>query len=322
PHTLAGGLSWQYEKAERTDYTRNYHYASGFLITPDTGNLLSEPGIVNNDYAAFLQDIWEINPQISLTAGGRYDYFEKFGGYFNHRAALVYTPDSQQTWKVQHGTAIRTPGFREYLKVLEGTLFKPPMVDAERIALTELGYLYQWDTANLNINLFKSRIDDFIQEDPTPDDADEYFTNSSSVYRMQGVELLLNLCPTAKLNTHIGISYLETQTDDGSLPYLASWTGSLQTDYQLTPDHMLGASMIYNSNREDSNSFDDNATSFATLNLFGSGRLTRELDYSFGIDNLFDKKVMDPAADFGTQHNNERSEREIWFRLQWNQDLL
>lgn len=322
PHTLAGGLSWQYEKAGRTDYTRNYHYASGFLITPDTGNLLSEPGIVNNDYAAFLQDIWEINPKISLTAGGRYDHFEKFGGHFNHRTALVYTPDNQQTWKAQHGTAIRTPGFREYLKVLEGTPFKPPMVDAERITLTELGYLYQWDKTNLNINLFKSRIDDFIQEVPTPDDADEYFTNSNSVYRMQGVELLLNLRPTARLNTRFGISYMETQTDDGALPYLASWTGSLQTDYQLTPDHMLGASMIYNSNREDSNGFDDDAKSFATLNLFGSGRLTRELDYSFGIENLFDKKVMDPAADFGAQHNNEQSEREIWFRLQWNQDLL
>lgn len=322
PHTLAGGLSWQYEQAENTNYTRHYHYSSGFLTTPETGNLLSEPGIANNDYAAFLQDIWEISPEINLTAGGRYDHFEKFGGYFNHRTALVYTPDSQKTWKIQHGTAIRTPGFREYLKVLEGTLFKPPIVDAERITLTELGYRYQWDKANLNINLFKSRIDDFIQEVPTPDDADEYFTNSSSVYRMQGVELLLNLRPTTKLNTHIGISYLETQTDDGSLPYLASWIGSLQTDYQLTPDHMLGASMIYNSNREDSNSFDDNAKSFATLNMFGSGRLTRELDYSFGIDNLFDKKVMDPAADFGTQHNNERSEREIWFRLQWNQDLL
>ena len=85
---------------------------------------------------------------------------------------------------------------------------------------------------------------------------------------------------------------------------------------------MLGASLIYNSSREDNNSYNDNAESFTTVNLFGSGQLTQELDYSFGIDNLFDKKVMDPAADFGTQHNNERSEREIWFQLQWNQDLL
>lgn len=323
-HTLAGGLNWQYEKAERSDYIRNYHFASGFLPIPETGNLLSEPDITNNDYAAFVQDIWQIHPDLSLTIGGRFDYFEQFGGYFNHRTALVYTPDNQQTWKLQYGTAIRTPGFREYLKVLEGTSFEPPQVDAERIAMTELGYLYQWDEASVNINLFRSQIDDFIQEVPTPGpvSTDEYFANSNAVYRMRGAELLLSLRPTQTLNTRLGISYLETDSEDGALPYLASWTGSLQTDYQLTPNHLLGASLIYNSNRNDTNSFNDAADSFTTVNLFGSGKLTRELDYAFGVDNLFDKRVMDPAADFGKLYNNERSERELWFRLQWNHDLL
>jgi len=323
-HTLTGGLDWRYEKAERSDYTRNYHFASGFLPTPETGNLLSEPDITNNDYAAFVQDIWQIRPDLSLTIGGRYDYFEQFGGYFNHRTALVYTPDSQQTWKLQHGTAIRTPGFREYLKVLEGTSFKPPQVDAERITMTELGYLYQWDEASMNINLFRSQIDDFIQEVPTPGpvSTDEYFANSNSVYRMRGAELLLNLRPTQKFNTRLGISYLETDSDAGALPYLASWSGSLQSDYQLTQNHLLGASLIYNSSRTDTNNFNDDADSFTTVNLFGSGKLTRELNYAFGVDNLLDKRVMDPAADFGKLHNNERSEREFWVRLQWNHDLL
>ncbi|WP_299195037.1 TonB-dependent receptor [uncultured Amphritea sp.] len=323
-HTLAGGISWSYEKAERSDYTRNYHYSSGFLSPPETGNLLSEPGITNNDYAAFIQDIWQLRPDLSLTIGGRYDYFEQFGGYFNHRTALVYTPDNQQTWKLQHGTAIRTPGFREYLKVLEGTSFQPPQVDAERIAMTELGYLYQWDEASMNINLFRSQIDDFIQEVPTPGlvSTDEYFANSNLVYRIRGAELLLNLRPIQKLHSRLGISYIENDSDEGSLPYLAAWTGSLQTDYQLTPEHLLGASLIYNSSRTDTNSYDDAADSFTTVNLFGSGKLTRQLDYSFGIDNLFDKRVMDPAADFGKQYNNERSERELWFRLQWNHDFL
>ncbi|SEQ23420.1 Outer membrane receptor for ferrienterochelin and colicins [Amphritea atlantica] len=321
-HTLAGGISWNYEQAQRSDYRRSYHFSSGFLSPPETGNLLSEPGITNNDYVAFAQDIWQIHPDLSLTIGGRFDYFEQFGGYFNHREALVYTPDTQQTWKLQHGTAIRTPGFREYLKVLEGTSFQPPQVDAERITMSELGYLYQWDEASMNINLFNSQIDDFIQETPTPDDADEYFTNSNTVYRMRGAELLLTLRPMRKLNTRVGISYLETESDGESLPYLAAWTGSLQTDYQISNDHLLGASLIYSSRRTDTNSFDDGADSFATVNLFGSGKLTQALNYSFGIDNLFDKRVMDPAADFGKQYNNERSERELWLRLEWNHDLL
>ncbi len=323
-HTLAGGVSWNYEKADQSDYTRHYHYSRGFLNPAKTGDLLSRPGISNDDYAAFLQDIWQIHPDLSLTLSGRFDHFEQFGGYFNHREALVYTPDNQQTWKLQYGTAIRTPGFREYLKVLEDTSFEPPQVDAERIAMAELGYLYQWDDASVNVNLFKSQIDDFIQEVPTPGpvSTDEYFANSDMVYRIHGAELLLNLRPIQKLHTRLGISYLETDSEKGSLPYVAAWTGSLQTDYQLDHNHIIGASLVYNSSRCDTNNYDDAADAFATVNLFGSGQLTRQLDYSFGIDNLFDKRVMDPAADFGKQYNNERSERELWFRLQWNHNVL
>jgi hypothetical protein len=42
---------------------------------------------------------------------------------------------------------------------------------------------------------------------------------------------------------------------------------------------------------------------------------------SVGIDNLFDQRVDDPAADFAAQHNLERSEREIWGRLEWRLGL-
>lgn len=321
-HTLATGLSWVHEQAERTDFTRHFHFANGFLAVPETGNLLSEPGISNDDYAAFIQDIWEINPDLSLTIGARYDKFERFGSYTNHRAALVYSPDADQTWKLQHGTAIRTPGFREYLKILEGTAFKPPQVGAERVTMTELGYFYQWQQANLNLNMYRGHIDDFIQETPTPDMADEFFTNSNDSYRFNGVEAVLQLRPAARLNSQIGISYLETDTDNGALPYLAHWTGSLQMDYQYHPNHQLGMSLVYNSARDDVNSFSDDADAFTIMNLFGSGYITPQLEYRFGIDNLFDKTVFDPAADFGWQHNNERSEREIWMSLTWRSDLL
>ncbi len=321
-HTLAAGLSWQYEKAERTDYTRSFHFARGFLSPPETGNLLSEPGISNNDFAAFAQDIWEIRPDLSLTYGARFDSFERFGDYINHRAALVYSPEPDQTWKLQHGTAIRTPGFREYLKVLEGTSFIPPQVDAERITLTELGYAQQWEEVTLDLNLYQGHIDDFIKEMPTPDKADEYFANADSTYRMKGAEAVLKFRPSAKFNTYLGISYLETDSDTGELPYLASWTGSLQMDYQYRPNHLLGMSLIYNSNREDTNNFDDDSDAFSVINVFGSGHLSPQLEYRFGIDNLLDKAIYDPAADFGTQHNDLRSEREIWLGLTWRSDFL
>lgn len=322
-HTLAAGASWQYEKAERTDYERFFHFAHGFLSPTDTGNLLNEPGITNNDWALFVQDVWQVNPELSLTLGGRYDRFDSFGGYFNYRAAAVFAPDERNVWKAQYGTAIRTPTFREYLKVLEGAPFTPPPVDAEEIKSLELGYQYQWDQANISLNLFHNELENYITEVPKPDMADEYFANSSDTTEMYGADLLFNVRPMDDLNLRFALAYLQTDSSTGELPYLASWSSSFMLDYSYHPDHSLGFSLVHNASREDTNSYtDDDPDAFVITNLYGSGKINSELSYRFGIDNLFDEKVYDPAGDFGSQHNNERTEREIWLSLKWTPSLL
>ncbi|MBV1787806.1 TonB-dependent receptor [Marinobacterium sp. D7] len=321
-HVLAAGVSWEHESAENTRYQRNYHFAAGYLTPPETGDLLSSPGISNDDYAFYLQDVWSLAPELDLTLGARYDKFEEFGGHWNQRAALVYTPESSQTWKLQYGSAIRTPTLREYLKVLEGTSFVPPPLEPEEIEQIELGYLYQWDNANLSLNLYRSELTNFIIEMPTPDDADEYFANTDVKVQLNGMEALLNAKPSEHLNLRAGLAYLERVDGDQAIPYVSSWTGSLQMDYRFRPSHTLGFSLIYNQARDDWNGFsEDDEGSFYIANLYGFGYLAPDWSYAYGIDNLFDRRVYDPAADFGNKYSNERSEREIWLRLTWDMTL-
>ncbi|WP_415906373.1 TonB-dependent receptor plug domain-containing protein [Neptuniibacter sp. QD72_48] len=322
-HSLAVGSSWQYEKAKRTDFERFFHFKDGFLSPTEKGNLLNEPGISNNDWALFIQDVWQVNPELGLTFGGRYDQFGSFGGYFNYRAAAVYAPDDRNTWKAQYGTAIRTPTFREYLKVLEGTNFEAPDVEAEEIKSLELAYQYQWGQANISLNLFHNELENYISEVPTPDMADEYFANVDGTVQMRGAEMLLNMRPLDQVNVRLALAYLETDSETIELPYLASWSSSFKVDYLYLSNHLVGFSLVHSDVREDTNNFErDNADEFVITNLFASGEWKDGLSYRFGVDNFFDKKVYDPAADFGSQHNNERSEREIWFSLKWNKNLL
>jgi len=318
-HTLAAGVTWNREKAENTRYERRFHWRDGFLDPVETGYLLADPELENNDYAFFLQDVWDINPQWSLTLGGRFDQFDQFDEYFNYRAALVHTPDTRQTWKLLYGTAIRTPTLREYLKVLEGTSFKPPVPDAERMKTLELGYQYQWEKADLSLNLFQNNMEDFIREMPTPDEEDEYYANSEGTLRLHGAEMLLNASPLQNLQVRFGLAYLNSEgTELGRMPYLASWSTSLNLNYNYHSKHSIGLSLVHNDSRSDTNSFaDDDADSFVVANLHGSGEISKTLSYTFGIDNLFNSQVYDPAADFGWQYNPERNEREIWMRLQW-----
>jgi outer membrane receptor for ferrienterochelin and colicins len=318
-HTLALGLNWMHTEAIDMDFERRFYFSKGFLNPPETGSLLTDPNVGNDDYAVFIQDVWNLHPQLDLTLGGRFDHFEEFGSHFNYRAALVYTPTERQTVKVLYGTAIRTPTFREYLKVLE-TDFVPPVPDPERIKSVELGYLYQWDRANLNITLFNNQVDDYIYEVPTPDHKDEYFANSKDPWEMRGAEALLQYRPTEKLDLRFSGSYLYAENPAiGDLPYLSAWAGNFSLNYNYLEDHRLGFALNYQSERADTNSVAyDDPGDFLVANLFGSGRINRNLSYAYGVDNVFDSRIYDPAADFGRQHNTERSGREIWGRITWS----
>lgn len=319
-HVFALGFNWMRTEATNMDFERRFRFDRGFFDTPETGSLLTDPDVTNDDFAVYVQDVWSIAPQLDLTLGGRYDRFDEFGDFFNYRAALVYTPTDRQTVKLLYGTAIRTPTFREYLKVLEGTDFVAPVPDPERIRSLELGYLYQWEQANINVTLFHNEVDDYIHEIPTPDRADEYFDNSAASWRQQGVEAVFQWQPLNELNLRLSGAYLHAEEDGtGDLPYLASWNGSFNLNYSYLENQRLGFSLIYSSNRQDTNNFTgDNPTEFLIANVFGSGRITRNLSYAFGIDNVFDTRVFDPAADFGNQYNTERSEREIWGQIKWS----
>ncbi len=319
-HTLAVGMSVQHEQAENTKFERRFSFSSGFLPTPITGDLLSDPDIHNDDYAVFFQDVWAPNDNIEITLGVRYDDFSQFDEYINYRAALVYSPQESHVWKLLYGTAIRTPSFREYLKVLEGMSFTAPIPEAESLKSIEVGYGYLGKKWDFNVTAYHNDYDDSIQERPTPDNSDEYFANEDGGLEAQGIEFRLSYGRGSDWDLTTSVSYIDSSSDDfDDLPYVASWSGSLLVGYQWLPDHRIGLSAIYNDSRPDLNTIaQDKAESFVVANLFASGPIGPRLSYEFGVDNLFDEKVYDPAADFGGQFNNEKPRREVWLKLQWS----
>lgn len=318
-HVLALGVNWMHTEAINMDYARYFHFRRGFLNPPLQGSLLSDPEVSNDDFAVFAQHIWSIVPELELTLGARYDHFEQFGDYPDYRGALVYSPDERQTVKLLYGTGIRTPTFREYLKVLPNSDFNAPIPDPERIESLELGYGYQWEHASLNVTLFNNEIDDYIYQTPTPDGKDVYFTNSRTPWEMRGVETVVQWQALDDLELRLSAALLDAKDGKGGkLPYLANWTGNLNVTYRYHADHRLGVTINYSDSRPDRNAYvADDPRAFITANLFGSGKIIGDLSYMVGVDNLFDTRIYDPAADFGSDYNTERSAREIWGRLSW-----
>ncbi|WP_439135826.1 TonB-dependent receptor plug domain-containing protein [Pseudomaricurvus sp.] len=315
-HTAALGVSWRYEEAEDTEYTRWFRFNRGLFSMPETGDLLSEPGMTSEDYAVFLQDVWSLSDTLSLTVGLRYDDFEQFDNYLNYRIAMNYSPTPLHNWKLMYGTAIRTPTLREYLKVLEGTSFVPSVPDAERIKTLELGYYLNSGRYRASATLYHNTLEDFIHEMPTPNGADEYFSNIEGQYTAYGAEGVLDIWLTDRLSTRFTAAYVDY--DVKPLLYAATWTGSMTATYQFAQRHEIGLSLVYNNEREDRNQFDrDDADAYVLTNLYLSGDLGSTLRYRLGIDNLFDTQIYDTAADFGNQYNTEKARRQLWLELTW-----
>jgi vitamin B12 transporter len=63
-----------------------------------------------SDFALYLQDQWEVIPNLNLTAGGRYDHYEYAGNAFTYRftGAYLFTPTSTKL-RASYGTAFKAP---------------------------------------------------------------------------------------------------------------------------------------------------------------------------------------------------------------------
>jgi outer membrane receptor protein involved in Fe transport len=113
-----------------------------------------------NIAAGYLQakvDLWS---QLSLTLGGRYDWYNDFGKSINPRAALVWTTPFKSHLKLAYGRAFRAP------QVSEIGLSKPEGLDPEIIQTYEAGYVQQvLGLAEVTADFFYQKLDNLITYD-------------------------------------------------------------------------------------------------------------------------------------------------------------
>lgn len=307
-HALLAGFSHQ---SEEDDGMR-------FGAAP----LLADPGVSNRETGVLLQDIWTVNPNLSLTLGLRYDDLSRFDDSLSYRAAAVYALDERNVFKLMRGTGIRTPTFREDQKVLEGTTFVPPQVQPEELVTTEIGYHHHRGDWALDLTIFQSEFDGYITDTDTPDLADEYFFNSPQPWRMRGAELRGEWRSSREVRVHWAISGLHVSERSDTLQFpTASWTAALGTVVPIAGTHRMALMGTYNSDRMDYNDAifpDDDPDHFLRLDLSFHGELRPGLSYRAGVYDLLGGNTYDPPGDFSTsRHNNERPETQIFAGLVW-----
>jgi iron complex outermembrane receptor protein len=284
------------------------------VFEPSTGDIFTDVQTSRRNYGIFGQgDFTIITNQLHLNAGVRYDQYGHFDPSISPRAALIYNPFEQSTFKFIYGTAFRDPNFLE----LSDPRFQD--IKPEKINSYEIVY-EQGISQNLrsSISGYYNRMDDLINFE------NGAFTNFNA--ETLGTELSLEGKWADGIQGRLSYTLQHTQNRDNNagLPDSPMHMVKFNVSAPLWKDKIFaGLEVQYTSSRHTvfSDLSGDTLTgadapgyAIVNFNLF-SQNLVKNLDVSAGIYNLLDTKYFDPASRFHLQDVIQQDGRTFRLKL-------
>jgi len=310
-HKLTLGASFQenFKQEQQTEYKGVDPEEWGFLDDDHSTTV----------WAVYLQNEFTITDKLILNAGVRYDDYETFGGTTNPRAALIYNPQENMSFKLVYGTAFRAPSAYE-LYFDDGVYQKSnDDLDAETIDSYEVIY-EQFFTSQIRGTAvgYYYKMDDIIINSYDQDEEMSQFVNGGEV-DAYGLELEVDGKWENGWQGRISYTYQDTEDQD------------INRELSNSPEHLvkvnviaplwrdkifLGVEELYTSKRRtlyrEKNEVDSDTHSDAyfltNVTLYGE-KLWRNLDISASIYNLLDKNYDDPGSFEHLQDELERDGR-------------
>ncbi len=182
-----------------------------FIGVPDWGELNDKRD--SNSWAVFLQDEFPLVDKLTLNAGVRYDDYDTFGGTTNPRAALIYSPIENTSFKLVYGQAFRAPNFYElYYNDGDGASQKAnPNLYSETIKTYELIYeQYYGDHLRWTVVGFYYKIKDLISQMIDPAGGLLVFQNLNEV-KAKGAEFEVEGKWESGMEGRISYTYQRTE---------------------------------------------------------------------------------------------------------------
>ena len=270
----------------------------------------------STNWALYAQDEITLLKNLTFNLGVRYDHYESFGGTFNPRLALIYTPFRDTTLKLLYGTAFRAPNV--YERFFQGLGFKSnPNLEPETIKTYEL-ILEQYLGTHLRgtASAFYYTLDNLITQRTDPNDDFLVFQNAG------------------RLTAYGGALEMEGKWANGwigRVSYAYQETKDQQTGARLTnsPRHLVkvnllaplfqdklfaGPELQYMSGRKTLAGRHTSGFFLTNVTLFNQ-HLVKGLELSASVYNLFDTHYGDPGAEEHRQDIIPQDGRSFRFKL-------
>lgn len=269
-------------------------------------------------WGLYVQDEVSLTDGLRMHAGLRYDHYETFGGDWNPRLAVVYSPTEKTAVKLLYGGAFRAPSPYELYYHDGGTSQKSnpglgpeSLTSYEAVLERRLGRAF-----DLSASIFYMRLDDLINLTTDPTDSLLVYHNMDSA-ESRGVEVGLERRTARGWSGRLSYSYQDARdlsTDDrltGSPQHLAK----LHVTAPLAGEHLLCALEVqYVGDRPTVRGGTADAYVVVNVDLL-AGRAGDDWTLSAGIDNVFDERYSDPGSEEHVQDAIEQDGRRLRIEL-------
>lgn len=309
-HTLRFGAGGVHQRGYDILDRRNFLISpSGFIpaASPDLVDVLSLGQLPNSSGSertigfVSIQDEWRLSPELTLTAGLRYDHYSVFGGTLNPRASLVWAPSLATTVKLLYGAAFRAPTFLEFRTNPGAIIAGNPDLEPETIDTFEVEISYRFaDEFTASVSGFYFKSEDAIAVVNTP--TVPTFDNTAG-FEGKGVEATFSFSPLASLSLKGHYAYQRVTMRDTGMRYADAPAHSAFADLEFKPSEGFRANLITSYVGERARAFGDPRPplyDYIRTDVILAWRppLLQGLEARVAIKNIFDVEYADPTTSY------------------------
>ena len=253
--------------------------------------------------STYIQDQIEVNDQLFITVGARYDDTDDFGSELTYRTTASYNATENTRLHAAYGTGFKAPSLFQLFGFTPnnfGSAYSGnPNLDAETSDSWEIGIdqLFFASDIKTSITYFETKVEDLITT--------QYIGfNSTSVNRdnadMSGVESAIHFKALSNLNIDINHTYTRTKDEDNKeLLRRPKHKANIEFNYEPAEHININTNVLYTGQRVDVDGFGQRVDvgGYSVVNVAAAYKLSNNVKLFARLDNLTDK-YYEPAYGF------------------------
>ena len=253
--------------------------------------------------STYIQDQIEVNDQLFITVGARYDDTDDFGSELTYRTTASYNATENTRLHAAYGTGFKAPSLFQLFGFTPnnfGSAYSGnPNLDAETSDSWEIGIdqLFFASDIKTSITYFETKVEDLITT--------QYIGfNSTSVNRdnadMSGVESAIHFKALSNLDIDINHTYTRTKDEDNKeLLRRPKHKANIEFNYEPAEHININTNVLYTGQRVDVDGIGQRVDvgGYSVVNVAATYKLSNNVKLFARLDNLTDK-YYEPAYGF------------------------